>query len=53
LPVAEFLQRLKRDGYEGAVSVELNPDVLQAEDERQVRVRLQSAVAFCREHLDR
>ena len=26
MPVAEFLQRLKRDGYEGAVSVELNPD---------------------------
>jgi len=53
LPVAEFLQRLKQDGYEGAVSVELNPDVLQAEDEGQVRVHLQSAVAFCREHLDR
>ena len=53
LPVAEFLQRLKRDGYEGAVSVELNPDVLQAEDEGQVRAHLQSAVAFCREHLGR
>ena len=53
LPIAEFLQRLKRDGYEGAVSVELNPDVLQAEDEGQVRVHLQSAVAFCREHLAR
>ena len=53
LPVAEFLQRLKRDGYEGAVSVELNPDVLQAEDEGQVRAHLRSAVAFCREHLGR
>ena len=53
LPMAEFLQRLKRDGYEGAVSVELNPDVLQAEDEGQVRAHLQSAVAFCREHLGR
>jgi sugar phosphate isomerase/epimerase len=53
LPLAEFLQGLKRDGYEGAVSVELNPDVLQAEDEGQVRVHLQSAVVFCREHLDR
>ena len=53
LPVAEFLQRLKRDRYEGAVSVELNPDVLQPENEGQVRVHLQSAVAFCREHLGR
>jgi sugar phosphate isomerase/epimerase len=51
LSMAKFLQRLKRDGYEGAVSVELNPDVLQPEDEGQVRAHLQSAVAFCREHL--
>ena len=53
LPLAEFLQRLKRDGYEGAVSVELRPDVLQAEDEGQVRVHLQRAAGFCREHLVR
>ena len=51
LPLAEFLQRLKRDGYEGAVSVELNPDVLQPEDEELVRVCLRDAAAFCREHL--
>ena len=53
LPLAEFLQRLKRDGYKGAVSVELNPDVLQVEDEDLVRVHLRDTVAFCREHLDR
>ena len=53
LPMAEFLQGLERDVYAGAVSVELNPDVLHAEDEGQVRVRLRSAVAFCREHLGR
>ena len=53
LPLAEFLRRLKQDGYEGAVSVELHPVVLQAEDEGQVRVRLRSAAAFCREHLGR
>ena len=53
LPLAEFLQRLERDGYKGAVSIELNPDVLQAEDVGQVRVHLRSAVAFCREHLGR
>jgi len=53
LPLAEFLRRLKQDRYEGAVSVELHPVVLQAEDEGQVRVHLRSAVAFCREHLGR
>ena len=53
LPLAELLRRLKRDGYEGAVSVELNPDVLQAEDERLVRAHLRGAAAFCREHLGR
>lgn len=53
LPVAELLQELRRDAYEGAVSVELHPDVLQAEDESQVRVRMKSAAAFCREHLSR
>ncbi len=53
LPLAELLQRLKRDGYEGAVSVELNPDVLQVEDVAQVRMHLGNAAAFCREHLGR
>ncbi|MFN2220680.1 MAG: sugar phosphate isomerase/epimerase family protein [Anaerolineae bacterium] len=53
LSTAEFLQSLRRNGYEGAVSVELDPDALQPEDEAQVRVRLQSVVAFCREHLER
>jgi sugar phosphate isomerase/epimerase len=53
LPLAELLRRLKRDEYEGAVSVELNPDVLEAEDEGQVQVHLGRAAAFCREHLDR
>lgn len=51
LPLAELLHRLKRDGYEGAVSVELRPDVLQADDEERVRVHLRRAFAFCREHL--
>jgi sugar phosphate isomerase/epimerase len=53
LPLGEFLQRLKQDGYEGAVSVEIGPKVLRAEDEGQVRVLLQRTVAFCRGHLDR
>jgi sugar phosphate isomerase/epimerase len=50
LPLAELLQRLTRDGYRGAVSVEVGPRVLQAEDEGQVRAHLKRAVAFCRKH---
>ena len=53
LPLAVFLQRLQRDGYEGAVSVELHPGVLHPEDEELVRVHLRDAAAFCREHLGR
>lgn len=51
LPLAELLRRLGRDGYEGAVSLEVGPEVLQAEDERQVRRHLRRVVALFREHL--
>ena len=51
LPLAELLRRLRRDGYEGAVSLEVGPEVLQAEDEGQVRRHLRRVVAFFREHL--
>lgn len=51
LPLAELLRRLQRDGYEGAVSLEMGPDALQAEDERQVRAHLRRMVAFCREQM--
>ena len=50
LPLAELLQRLTKDSFRGTITVELNPDVLQAEDEAQVRAHLHQAVAFCREH---
>jgi sugar phosphate isomerase/epimerase len=50
LPLAELLGRLAQDGYQGAVSVEVGPDALQAEDEGQVRAHLRQVVAFCREH---
>lgn len=53
LPLAQLLGRLQHDGYAGAVSVELGPDALHAEDERQVRVCLQRVVAFCRQHTAR
>ena len=51
LPLAELLRRLKRDRYEGAVSVELGPQVLQAEDADLVQAHLRQTLAFCREHL--
>lgn len=50
LPLAELLRRLSCDGYEGAVSVEVGPDVLEAKEERLVRAHLRRAVSFCREH---
>jgi sugar phosphate isomerase/epimerase len=50
LPLGTFLQRLAQDGYKGAVSVEIGPEVLQAEDEAKVREHLKRAVGYCREH---
>lgn len=50
LPLEGLLQRLTRDGYEGAVSLEVGPEVLEAEDEAQVRSHLQTAVQFYRSH---
>ena len=42
---------MKRDGYSCAVSLECNPDVLQAEDESHVLAHLREAVRFSREHM--
>ena len=53
LPLGPLLERLARDGYGGAVTVELGPEALHAEDEAQVKERLRRAVAFCREHMGR
>ncbi len=50
LPLGQLLERLAHDGYNGAVTVELGPEALQAEDEDRVRERLGQALAFCREH---
>jgi len=51
LPLAGLLRRLKRDHYEGAISVELGPQALQAEDADLAQAHLRQALAFCREHL--
>jgi sugar phosphate isomerase/epimerase len=50
LPLAGLLRRLSQDGYKGTVTLELGPEVLEAEDEGRVRAHLQQAVAFWREH---
>jgi sugar phosphate isomerase/epimerase len=51
LPLGKFLGRLALDGYQGTVSVEVNPDALQAEDEGLMRANLHQTVRFCREHM--
>lgn len=51
LPLAELLERLARDGYAGTVTIELGPEVLEAEDEDRVRAHLRRGVEFCRKHL--
>jgi sugar phosphate isomerase/epimerase len=51
LPLGKLLQRLARDGYRGAVTLEVGPEVLEAEDEARVRVHLRRAATFFREQL--
>lgn len=51
LPLAKLLARLARDGYAGAVSLEVGPEVLEAEDEARARAHLRRAVRFCREQM--
>jgi len=48
LPLAEFLHRLARDGYRGAITVETGPDALDAEDEARCLAALRRALEFCR-----
>ena len=48
LPLAKLLQRLAGDRYAGSVTLELGPDVLEAEDDRKVRAHLRRALEFCR-----
>jgi sugar phosphate isomerase/epimerase len=53
LPLGELLLRLTQDGYSGAVTLEVGPEILEAEDEGQVRAHLRRAVDFFRAHTDR
>ncbi len=49
LPLEEFLKALRAREYEGIVTLELQPEALQAGDEGKVRKHLKEAVAFCRD----
>jgi len=50
LPLADFLRRLNQDGYEGIVTLELQPDVLGDGSVDQVSANLQVAVDFYRRY---
>jgi len=50
LPLADFLRRLNQDGYQGIITLELQPDALGAGDDNQVLANLRAAVGCYREH---
>jgi len=50
LPLGAFLDRLAQDGYDGIVTVELEPKFLEAEDEEKVRSHLRQQIVFCQQH---
>ena len=50
LPIDVLISRLAQDGYAGIATVELHPDVLEAEDEERTRFHLRQQLAFCRQH---
>jgi sugar phosphate isomerase/epimerase len=53
LPLDALLRRLHEDRYRGAISIESNPQALDAEDETQCRTTLEQALAFCKRHTGR
>jgi sugar phosphate isomerase/epimerase len=48
LSLDTLIARLAQDGYDGIATVELNPEVLEAEDEQKVRLHLRQQISFCR-----
>jgi sugar phosphate isomerase/epimerase len=53
LPLAEFLKQLVQDGFEDTITLEVGPEVLEAEDEGRVLAHLRQARRFLREHTGR
>lgn len=51
LPLAAFLGKLVRDGYDRLISLELNTRALQAENELALRQNLRESLAFCQQSL--
>lgn len=51
LRLSQLLARLSADGYGGVITLETNPDALEAEDEDRVRANLKRSLSFCRQHL--
>jgi ribosomal protein S18 acetylase RimI-like enzyme len=50
LPLDALVHRLARDGYQGALSLESNPEALCAGDALRCRAALECALTFCRRH---
>ncbi len=52
LSLAGLLRHLARDGYQGVVTVETDPDALDAGDEAKCLAALRRALEFCRSHFE-
>lgn len=52
MPLASLLRALARDEYRGAITVECDPDALDAEDEEACLAALRRARTFCGTHYD-
>lgn len=50
LPLEKLLQRMHADGYDGVISVEVEPGALEAGSERKARQNLRKCYEFCRKH---
>lgn len=51
LPLAALLRRLVQNNFQGLVSLELNPQSLQAENETRLKQNLKRSLAFCQQAL--
>jgi len=51
LPLAALLKKLVQNQYQGLISLELNPQSLQSENEAQLKQNLRDSLAFCQQAL--
>jgi sugar phosphate isomerase/epimerase len=52
LPLAALLSQLRRDDYQGAIVVELDPSALDVADSARLLAQLKDQVRFCRDHFE-